>query len=102
MTIVKNLLEHLTGMHTLTDQVIAMDYLVTAKSAVRNYAMAVTDAGTPEVKAVMTRHLEEAVDMHERIAQYLMAKEIYHPWNVNKQIRTDLNTIQTALKAPTL
>jgi len=96
------ILEHLTGMHTLTDQVIAMDCLIDAKSGVRNLAMAVTEAGTPEVKAVLVKHLDETIDMYERIVSYVMDKGMYHPWNVQEQIRFDLQTIDTALKAPTL
>lgn len=79
-----------------------MDFLITAKSGVRNYAMAVTEAGTPEIKTVLMKHLEEAIDTHERIAAYMMEKGWYHPWNVNEQLQLDLRNIQIALKAPTL
>jgi similar to spore coat protein len=96
------ILEHLTGLHTMTDQVIAMDFLITAKSGVRNYAMAVTEAGTPEIKATLTKQLEEAIDMHERISMYMMERGWYHPWNVKEQFQFDLQNIQTALNAPTL
>ncbi|GIQ68737.1 spore coat protein [Xylanibacillus composti] len=96
------LIEHLTGMHTLTDQVVAMDLLISAKSGVRNYAMAATEAGTPEVKELLMRHLEEAIDMHERIFAYMMEQGQYHPWNVNEQIEVDLKNSDTALRAPTL
>ncbi len=96
------ILEHLTGMHTLTDQVVAMDSLITAKSCVRNYAMAVTEAVTPEVKETLTRHLEEAIDMHERITMYMMERGLYHPWNLNEQIQLDLQNINMALNAPSL
>lgn len=58
----------------MTQEHIAMDFLIAAKSGVRNYAMAVTEAGTPEIKATLARHLEEALDMHERITAYLMEK----------------------------
>lgn len=43
-----SLLEHLTGLHMLTDDVIAMDFLMNAKSGVRNYAMAVTECTSPK------------------------------------------------------
>jgi similar to spore coat protein len=96
------LLEHLTGMNSMTDQVIAMDFLIAAKSGVRNYAMALTETGTPEVKATLAKQLDEAIDMHERITMYMMEKGLYHPWNVNEQVQLDLNNIQTALNTPTL
>jgi similar to spore coat protein len=96
------IIEHLTGMHTLSDQVIAMDLLNSAKSGVRNYAMAVTEAVTPEIKVTLTKHLEEAIDFHEQLMNYMMQKGLYHPWDVKEQIRTDLQNIRTALNAPNL
>ncbi|MFD2614922.1 spore coat protein [Paenibacillus gansuensis] len=94
------IIERLTGMNTLTDQVIAMDFLITAKSGVRNYAMAVTECATPEVKAILTKQLEEAIDTHEIISAYLVQKGLYHPHNVNEQIKLDLQNIETALNVP--
>ncbi|MED4607435.1 spore coat protein, partial [Paenibacillus validus] len=34
------ILEHLTGMNTMTDQVIATDFLIAAKNSVITYALA--------------------------------------------------------------
>lgn len=96
------IVERLTGMHTLTDQVIAMDLLIAAKSGVRNYAMAVTEAVTPEIKAILTKQLEEALDQHEQISAYMMERGLYHPWNVSEQIQLDLQNMNTALSAPSL
>jgi similar to spore coat protein len=96
------IIESLTGMNVLSDQVIAMDLLIAAKSGVRNYAFAVTESGDPEVKGILTRHLEEAINQHELISQFMMEKGWYHPWDPNEQINFDLNNIDTALKLPTL
>ncbi|PEI56207.1 spore coat protein [Priestia aryabhattai] len=68
------IIENLTGMNALSDQVVAMDLLIAAKSGVRNYAMAVTEAGTPEIKEMLTHHLVEALDMHEQISVYMVEK----------------------------
>ncbi|MCZ8522642.1 MULTISPECIES: spore coat protein [Paenibacillus] len=92
------ILEHLTGMSTMTDQVIAMDLLIAAKSGVRNYAMAVTETATPEIKAVLTQHLNEAILLHEQISTYMVERGFYHPHDVTEQISLDLANIQTALK----
>ncbi|MFB1098082.1 MULTISPECIES: spore coat protein [Bacillaceae] len=96
------IIENLTGMDALSDQVVAMDLLIAAKSGVRNYAMAVTESGTPEIKEILTRHLIEAIDMHESISAYMEEKGWYHAWDTNEQINIDLNNIDTALKLPTL
>lgn len=93
-------LEYLTGMNTLTDEVIAMDFLNTAKTAVRSYAMAVTECATPEIKAVLTEQLEQAMDTHETIMEYMISKGLYRPHQVSEQIELDLKNIQTALSIP--
>lgn len=96
------IIQNLTGMSALSDQVVAMDLLIAAKSGVRNYAMAVTESGTPEIKEMLTRHLIEALDMHEHISLYMEEKGWYHTWDTKEQINLDLNNIDTALNLPTL
>ncbi|AWB46565.1 spore coat protein [Paenibacillus sp. CAA11] len=94
------ILERLTGVNTLTDEVIAMDFLLNAKSGVRNYAMAVTECASPEIKQVLVKQLEEAIDSHEMITAYLEKRGLYHPYHINEQIQLDLQNIQTALNIP--
>ncbi|MCA1040096.1 spore coat protein [Bacillus infantis] len=95
-------IERLTGMDALTDQMVAMDLLNSAKSGARNLAMAVTDAGTPEIKEMLTRHLEATLDLHEEISTYIMKKGWYHAWNTEEQTKLNLQNMETALKLPTL
>lgn len=96
------LIEYFTGLDKMTDQVIAMDTLISAKSAVRNYAMAITEVGSPEIKATLARQLEDAIDSHERIAAYLIERGWYRPWDVKEQLELDVRNIGIALKVPTL
>ncbi len=96
------ILEYFTGMGALTDQVIASDLLISAKSGVRNYAMALTEAGTPEIKAMLTRQLEDAIDLHERISTYMIERGWYRPWNMKEQFQLDIQNLEIALKAPML
>ena len=95
------ILEYITGMGALTDQVIAMDLLINAKSGVRNCAMAVTECASPEIRAVLTKQLNEAIDAHERIATYMIERGLYHPFDVQEQIQLNLQNMQTALNITT-
>ena len=95
-----HIIQSLVGMGGMTDQVVAMDLLISAKSGVRNYAMALTETGTPEIKEIFTKQLEEAIDLHEKISMYMIERGWYHPWNVNEQIKLDQQNIQTSLKLP--
>lgn len=94
------ILEHMSGLHTLTDDVIAMDLLINAKSGVRNYAMAVTECATPEIKRILMKQLDEAIDSHEKISNYMVQHGLYHPFHISEQIQLDLKNIQTAINIP--
>lgn len=94
------LIERFVGLDKLTDEVIAMDFLITAKSGVRNYAMAVTECASPETRAVLTNQLDQALDLFERISCYMVQKGWYHPHNVQEQIQLDLQNMETALNIP--
>jgi similar to spore coat protein len=94
------IIEHLMGVNKLTDQVIAMDFLISAKTGIRNYAFALTETATPEIKAVLRKQLDDAIDTHEQITAYMMRNEFYHPYDLDEQLRLDLSNIQTALSIP--
>lgn len=97
-----SIIEYLTGMNALTDQIVATDLLISAKSGIRNYAMAITETGNPEIKEIISRHLDEALDMHEIISSYMIEKGWYHAWDTNEQINLNLQNINTAIELPIL
>jgi similar to spore coat protein len=45
-----HLLQNMAGMGDLTEQVIITDFLIASKSANKNYAAAIAETTTPEVK----------------------------------------------------
>ncbi|MBO0962475.1 spore coat protein [Neobacillus sp. MM2021_6] len=91
------LLQNLMGMGGMTDQVIATDFLISAKAGVRNYAVAITETATPELKAALRAQLNDAIATHEKITAYMMAKGYYHPHNLGEQLKVDLKVSDTAL-----
>ncbi|MEK3732949.1 MULTISPECIES: spore coat protein [Paenibacillus] len=94
------IIERIMGLDKLTDEMVAMDFLISAKTGVRNYAMAVTECASPEIKSILIQQLEEAVDTHEKIIGYMMERGFYKPYEMNEQIERDLTNIQTALNIP--
>jgi similar to spore coat protein len=92
-----NILQSLAGMADMTEQVIATDLLISAKAAVRNYAVAISETATPEVRSVLRRHLDVAIGMHERIARYMMKKGYYHVKDPEEQIKIDMKAADTAV-----
>lgn len=93
-----SIIESLTGMNKMSDQVIATDFLISAKTGVRNYAMALTESATPEVRAVLRKQLNDAIATHEVIANYMMKNGYYHAYNPQEQYKVDMAAADTALK----
>lgn len=91
------LIEKLTGMDKLSDQVIATDLLMSAKSAVRNYSIALTETTSQEVRAVLRKQLGDAITAHEAISNYMMKKGYYNAYDLQEQYKVDMETTETAL-----
>lgn len=92
------LIETLTGMDKMTDQVIATDFLISAKSAIQNYAVAITETTSSEFREVLKRQLKETIFTHETISNYMIANGYYHAYNLQEQFKLDIETTDTALK----
>ncbi|MGV4966983.1 spore coat protein, partial [Priestia aryabhattai] len=82
---------------TLDDLAIATDLLLSAKNGVRTYAVALTETATPEVRKVLKKQLDEAIELHEKIAQYMIDNEMYHAYDVEEQVNHDLKKANKAL-----
>lgn len=81
-----------TGMNTLNDKMIATDLLMAAKEGVRNYAYALTEAATPEIRSLLKQQFNDAVNLHERVASYMMNKGYYTPYDISHQVQMDIQT----------
>lgn len=82
----------------MDDLAIATDMLLSAKSAVRTYAIALTEAATPKVRKALKAQLDTAIETHAKIADYMIENEMYHPYDVAEQVEHDHKKAETALK----
>jgi similar to spore coat protein len=92
-----NFLQNIAGMSGMTDQVVATDFLISAKSGIRNIAFAITETATPELRAALKEQLRVAVETHEGISSYMVSKGYYHPYDISEQIQVDIKTAKTAI-----
>ncbi|KKI92968.1 spore gernimation protein GerQ [Bacillus sp. SA1-12] len=83
---------------TLDDLAIATDLLLSAKAAVRSYAVAITETATPEIRKTLKKQLDQAIDLHGKIAQYMIDQEMYHAYNIQDQVKHDLKKADKALE----
>jgi similar to spore coat protein len=90
-------LQNMVGMGGMTDQVIATDFLISAKSGVRNYTIAITEAATPELRTALREQLRTAIETHEKITNYMVAKGYYHPHELSEQLQVDVTASETAM-----
>lgn len=81
----------------LDDHMMATEFLLTSKAAVRNLAIAITETATPEIKQILRRELDIAIDTHDKIAQYMIEKEMYHAYSVPEQLGQDMKNADKAL-----
>jgi len=94
------MIQNMTGMGAMTDQVIATDFLLAAKTGVKNLALAITETSTPEVRVTLKQYLNDAIETHEQISKYMIDKGYYHPNNLSEQLNVDLTAAQAALNLP--
>ncbi|OPX83813.1 MAG: Spore coat protein F precursor [Pelotomaculum sp. PtaB.Bin104] len=84
-------------MPELADSMTAMDFLMTAKTGVRNYAIALTEMVSPPVRATVLNQLEEAITMYDRISDLMMKKGWLQPYQLSEQAALDIKSAQATL-----
>ena len=90
------------GMPKLVDATMSRGFLLNAKSGVRNCAIALTEAATPDVRIFLQKQLEDAINMHEEISNLMINKGWLHPINLDKQFQMDMESSETAVQIASL
>jgi spore coat protein CotF len=76
-------------MPELADTTFAMDFLLRAKEGVRNIAVALTECASPDVRALLRKHLMQGIAMHQEISELMMRKQWFHPYELDEQYKLD-------------
>lgn len=82
----------------MRDELIATELLVSAKATVRTYAVALTETASPEVREVLKKQLDIAIDSHAKIANYMMKNGMYYAHDINKQLEHDKEKVEKSLE----
>ncbi|KZE71461.1 MULTISPECIES: spore coat protein [Paenibacillus] len=91
--------ENMNSTNPMTDQVIAADLLIAAKSGIKNYAAALTESTSPEVRNVLCDQLSKAVNLHEQIFNYMKDNGYYNAYDPDQQIQMDIQNADKALSS---
>ncbi|MCP3809267.1 spore coat protein [Paenibacillus sp. SEL1] len=92
-----SIVQNMTGMGGMTDQVIASDLLISAKSGIKSYAIALTESTSSEVRNVLCDQLSKAVNLHEQIFNYMKNNGYYNAYEPDQQIQMDIQNADKAL-----
>lgn len=86
------------GMPNLADSAFAMDFLLSVKNGIRNYGFALTETASPELRKVLTKQMEAAMDLHGEIADLMIEKGWLNPNDFKTQYEVDLKAAETAVQ----
>lgn len=88
------------NMPELADTSLANDFLLRAKEAVRNTAIALTESPSPEVRDTLKKQLLQGIALHQEIYELMHEKKWFHPHDMKEQYKIDqLSAKNTAMIA---
>ncbi|MBM7693413.1 spore coat protein F [Peribacillus deserti] len=72
--------------------------LMMAKTAVRNYAIAITETATPDIRKVLNTHLNRAIALHGRVFNFMYQRGFYPAYDLNKLLQNDYAVARRAIE----
>ena len=86
------------GMPDQANAFFALQFLLMVKSGVRNSAIAITEAVTPEVRTQFRSQLRQGLAMHAELSQLMMEKGWLHAYDSPQQFKLDMNAARTIVQ----
>ena len=90
--------ENAEGMPAFADATFALDFLLSTKTGIQNYVLALSEATRPEVRKALLNQLSSAVALHSEITDLMLAQGWLHPHDSSKQDELDLKSAQMAMQ----
>jgi spore coat protein F len=75
----------------------AGELLGSAKTLVRNYAIAITETATPVLREVLTKQLNTAIQLHATVFYFMEQKSYYPAYSLERLLANDIQIAQRAL-----
>lgn len=89
---------HAEGMPGQVDSAIALEFLITVKTGIRNYAIALTETTSPTLRKVLKNQLKSAIRLQTDVYQLMMEKNWFFPYDLPKQFELDLKSSELAVR----
>lgn len=90
------------GMPGPVDSTVALEFLMSIKTGIRNSAIALTEIADSEARYEIRNLLEESIDLHAKVTDLMIKKGWLNPYNFKEQVRVDMISSDTALKIANL
>ncbi|MCX7614376.1 MAG: spore coat protein [Clostridiales bacterium] len=87
---------NVTG-NKLSDQVVATDMLILAKTGVKTYASAITEAINSDVRKILKKQLDESILFQEQLSALMIDKGWYSVESLDEQIRKNIKLSQNTI-----
>lgn len=68
-----------------------------AKTAVRNYAIAITETATPQLRETLSKHLNACIALHAKVFYFMLERGYYPSYNLEQLLANDVKMAHTAL-----
>lgn len=85
------------GMPKMADASFAIDFLLSIKTGIRNYAVALTETASPDLRITLYKQMEEAMDLHSEVSELMISKGWLYPHDLGKQVELDIKSADMAL-----
>lgn len=95
-------IENADGMPGLVDSTIALEFLLSIKTGIRNAAIALTEIESIEARTAVRNLLNNSMNLHAEVSDLMMVKGWLHPYDVNEQFKLDKISAKTALQIANL
>ncbi|KMY45301.1 hypothetical protein AC622_14615 [Bacillus sp. FJAT-27916] len=71
--------------------------LIQVKTLIRSYAIAITETATPVLRRTLVNQLNGLIDLHAQIFHYMSKKGLYHAFDMQKLIDSDIKNANKAI-----
>ncbi|WP_313894903.1 spore coat protein [Psychrobacillus sp.] len=85
------------GMPELTDSGIALEFLLSTKTGVRNLSIALTETATPTIRKLLQEQLDVTIALYFEIADLMMKKKWLNLYDLELQKLLDIKSAQNAV-----
>jgi len=84
-------------MPEMADATFSTDFLLSIKSGIHTYAIAITETTSPKLRTAFYRQMVQMIDLHEELTDLMITKGWLYPFDVGKQVELDLKSVENAL-----